>query len=110
MFQEVDCDNLSGLLDIYIKNKSQLGSGNSFLQILPRIPIPLQPSNDPHNARRYISSHHDENLGAFRRKWLYYFIYREVGLRLRLLSNYVVVTAKTSELSIEYDETLGEML
>lgn len=52
----------------------------------------------------------DENVEAFRRKWLYYFIYCEAGFRLRLLGNYVVVAAKTPELSIEYDETLGEML
>ncbi|KAE8380212.1 Mycolic acid cyclopropane synthetase-domain-containing protein [Aspergillus bertholletiae] len=65
MFQEVDCDNLSGLLDIYIKNKSQLGTGNLLMQILPRITLFLQPSNDPHNAQRYISSHYDDSDDLF---------------------------------------------
>ncbi|KAF7625575.1 cyclopropane fatty acid synthase [Aspergillus flavus] len=65
MFQEVDCDDLSGLLDIYIQNKSQLGTGNFFMQLLPRVTMLLQPSNDPQNARRYISSHYDDSDELF---------------------------------------------
>ncbi|KAB8219904.1 Mycolic acid cyclopropane synthetase-domain-containing protein [Aspergillus novoparasiticus] len=68
MFQEVDCDNLSGLLDIkqiYIQNKSRLGTGNFFMQLLPRMTMLLQPSNDPQNAQRYISSHYDDSDELF---------------------------------------------
>ncbi|KAB8259079.1 hypothetical protein BDV32DRAFT_124767 [Aspergillus pseudonomiae] len=37
----------------------------------------------------------DQNVEAFRKKWLYDFIYCEAGFRLRLLGNYIIVATKT---------------
>ncbi|KAB8232632.1 S-adenosyl-L-methionine-dependent methyltransferase [Aspergillus alliaceus] len=58
MFQEVDCDSLSSLFDTYIKNKTQLGSGNFLVQSLPRLTMLLRPSNDPQNAHMNYSCAH----------------------------------------------------
>lgn len=66
MFQDVDCDNLTNLFDLYIKNKPNLGSGNPLLQVLPRLAWYLQrPSNDHQQARRNISSHYDTSNALF---------------------------------------------
>ncbi|RMJ21817.1 cyclopropane-fatty-acyl-phospholipid synthase, partial [Aspergillus sp. HF37] len=59
MFQEVDCDDLSKIFDIYINNRSRLGSGNPIFQLLPRLEWLLQPSNSTKEARENISSHYD---------------------------------------------------
>lgn len=66
MFQDVDCDNLTNLINLYIKNKPNLGSGNPLLQVLPRLAWYLQrPSNDHQQARRNISSHYDTSNALF---------------------------------------------
>lgn len=86
MFQEVDCDDLSGLFEvchlhlykrvkcliqrkkIYIKNKARLGSAsnNAILQLLPKLAWYLtQPSNDVKQARSNISSHYDTSNALF---------------------------------------------
>lgn len=51
----------------------------------------------------------DVEVEAFRRKWLYYFEYCEMGFRLRVLGNYVLVAARTPEGVVDYDY-LGDML
>lgn len=53
----------------------------------------------------------DLEVEAFRRKWLFYFVYCEAGFRVRWLGNYVIVAARTPEGVVGYeDENLGEML
>lgn len=65
MFQEVDCDDLGRIFDIYIKNKNRLGSGNLLLQLLPRVAWLLQPTNSIQEARQNISSHYDTSNELF---------------------------------------------
>ncbi|KAJ5191384.1 uncharacterized protein N7498_010369 [Penicillium cinerascens] len=65
MFQEVDCDNLGKLFDIYIKNKSRLGSGNPIFQLLPRLAWLLQPTNSIRETRQNITSHYDTSNTLF---------------------------------------------
>ncbi|RFU29051.1 hypothetical protein B7463_g7292, partial [Scytalidium lignicola] len=48
----------------------------------------------------YVEKHKDateEDIEAFRRRWLYYFMYCEAGFRIRILNDYVISAVRTPE-------------
>ncbi|KAK8910897.1 hypothetical protein QC760_001823 [Botrytis cinerea] len=66
MVGELECDNLVALVSIYIQNYALFGTGNIFLQIIPRIQkIFFKPSNDSRRALQNASSHYDTSNAIF---------------------------------------------
>ncbi|KAA8645035.1 uncharacterized protein ATNIH1004_009246 [Aspergillus tanneri] len=53
------------VIQIYIKNRSNLDSGNYLFQLLPRLAWLFQPSNSVQKARQNISSHYDASNELF---------------------------------------------
>ncbi|KAH8694279.1 putative methyltransferase [Talaromyces proteolyticus] len=59
----------------------------------------------------YVATHpvaSKEDVEAFRRMWIYYFVYCEAGFRSRILGNYIIRAAKTPEPRVSYDSTKFE--
>ncbi|XHF99610.1 hypothetical protein AWENTII_003108 [Aspergillus wentii] len=65
MYQEVDCDNLTAIFDLYINNPNTLNGGSFLLQFLPRFARLLKPKNDLINSRANIASHYDSSNDLF---------------------------------------------
>ncbi|CRG88448.1 cyclopropane-fatty-acyl-phospholipid synthase [Talaromyces islandicus] len=62
----------------------------------------------------YVATHEnasEEDIEAFRRMWIFYFVYCEAGFRSRIIGNYIICAAKTPEPVISYDSaSFGGML
>ncbi|CAD6446958.1 e24b2426-2612-49fe-b763-dcff70395709 [Sclerotinia trifoliorum] len=66
MLGELECDDLVALVSIYIQNFALFGTGNIFLQIIPRLQkILFNPSNDSKRALQNASSHYDTSNALF---------------------------------------------
>ncbi|PWY86691.1 2-heptaprenyl-1,4-naphthoquinone methyltransferase [Aspergillus heteromorphus CBS 117.55] len=65
MLQEIDCDHLSRVFDLYIQNRTAIDSGTSIFQFLPRLAQWWRPRNNIDNARTNIASHYDTSNGLF---------------------------------------------
>ncbi|THV47660.1 hypothetical protein BGAL_0297g00170 [Botrytis galanthina] len=66
MIGELECDDLVALVSIYIQNYALFGTGNIFLQIIPRIQkFFFRPSNDSQRALQNASSHYDTSNALF---------------------------------------------
>ncbi|KAJ8070905.1 hypothetical protein OCU04_001264 [Sclerotinia nivalis] len=66
MLGELECDDLVALVSIYIQNYALFGTGNIFLQIIPRLQKNLfKPSNDSKRALQNASSHYDTSNALF---------------------------------------------
>ncbi|TGO25455.1 hypothetical protein BPAE_0079g00010 [Botrytis paeoniae] len=66
MVGELECDDLVALVSIYTQNYALFGTGNIFLQIIPRIQkLLFRPSNDSRGALQNASSHYDTSNALF---------------------------------------------
>ncbi|PWY81629.1 methyltransferase [Aspergillus sclerotioniger CBS 115572] len=65
MLQEVECDQLSKVFDLYIKNRATLDSGDSLFHLAQRLAQWWRPANNIDNARINIASHYDTSNGLF---------------------------------------------
>ncbi|PYH30430.1 2-heptaprenyl-1,4-naphthoquinone methyltransferase [Aspergillus neoniger CBS 115656] len=65
MFQEIECDNLSKIFDLYIQNRATLDSGGSPFHLIVRLAQWWLPKNNIENSRSNIASHYDTSNGLF---------------------------------------------
>ncbi|RAL62901.1 hypothetical protein DID88_004742 [Monilinia fructigena] len=66
MLGELECDNSVALVSIYIQNYHSFGTGNLFLQFIPRLQkLLFRPSNDSQRALKNASSHYDTSNSLF---------------------------------------------
>ncbi|PYH93855.1 2-heptaprenyl-1,4-naphthoquinone methyltransferase [Aspergillus ellipticus CBS 707.79] len=65
ILQEVDCDKLGKMFDVYIQNRATFDSGSSIFQFLHQISQWWRPRNNIQNARTNIAAHYDTLNGLF---------------------------------------------
>ncbi|GCB25652.1 tuberculostearic acid methyltransferase UfaA1 [Aspergillus awamori] len=65
MFQEIECDQLNKIFDLYIQNSATFDSGSSPFHLIVRLAQWWRPKNSIENARSNIASHYDTSNGLF---------------------------------------------
>ncbi|PYI01578.1 2-heptaprenyl-1,4-naphthoquinone methyltransferase [Aspergillus sclerotiicarbonarius CBS 121057] len=65
MLQEVECEKLHKVFDLYIQNRATLDSCGSPFQLIQRLAQWWKPKNNIDNARSNIASHYDTSNGLF---------------------------------------------
>ncbi|RAK99902.1 2-heptaprenyl-1,4-naphthoquinone methyltransferase [Aspergillus ibericus CBS 121593] len=65
ILQEVECDQLNIIFDLYIQNRATLDAGGSPFELIHRLAQWWRPKNNIDNARTNIASHYDTSNGLF---------------------------------------------